>query len=68
MGRRRGDSLGWQWKEVYLVPANLDWLKDASLVGGGTIKCLSYSNGLAWSSILAWGQASLLSGFWFSTP
>lgn len=50
------------------MPANLDWLKDASLVGGGTIKCLSYSNGLAWSSILAWGQASLLSGFWFSTP
>lgn len=50
------------------MPANLDWLKDASLVGGATIKCLGYSNGLAWSSILAWGQTSLLSGFCFPTP
>lgn len=26
-------SLGQQWKEGYLVPASLDWLKDASRVG-----------------------------------
>lgn len=50
------------------MPANLDWLKDVGLVGEGIVKRLGFSNGLAWSFILAWGQNSLLSEFWFSTP
>lgn len=56
LGRRHGDSLGWQWKEVYSVPTILAWLQEDSLVGGETIKPMGYSSGLTSSSMVCQGR------------